>query len=145
MLDGMAVPTRSSSVLMVEALATLHALALAKLMKFDHVSFETDSKILCDGIKGAIGNRIWTIYPLIQEIRKVSYAFPHIEWNWIPRKRNRAAHVAASIGARAVELESWVNRPPPSMMRVLISDGLPCPLLISFNFVWVRSCVLDLL
>ncbi|VVA31244.1 PREDICTED: PRUPE_2G216600 [Prunus dulcis] len=60
-------------------------------------------------IKWAVGNRIWTIYPLIQEIRKVSYAFPHIEWNWIPRKRNRAAHIAASIGARPVELESWVN------------------------------------
>ena len=73
---------------MVEALAALHALALAKLMKCDRVSFETDSEILCDMIKGAVGNRILTIYPLIQEIRKVSYAFPHIEWNWIPCKRN---------------------------------------------------------
>ncbi|KAL6288633.1 hypothetical protein ACE6H2_006143 [Prunus campanulata] len=52
---GMAVPTRSSSVLMAEA---FHAFALAKLMKFDRVSFETDSKVLCDGIKEAVGRRL---------------------------------------------------------------------------------------
>ncbi|XP_008242862.1 PREDICTED: uncharacterized protein LOC103341160 [Prunus mume] len=43
------------------------------------------------------------------------------------RSSNRAAHEAAAIGCRAVELESWVTQPPLSLIHVLVSDGLPGP------------------
>ncbi|KAI5331863.1 hypothetical protein L3X38_021989 [Prunus dulcis] len=41
--------------------------------------------------------------------------------------RNKAAHEAALIGVRVVELESGVSRPPLSLVQVLLSDGLPRP------------------
>ncbi|CAL2276944.1 unnamed protein product [Prunus armeniaca] len=66
----------------------IHALALAKLKRFNKVVMETDN--LCEGVKVCLGNRIWIIYPLAETRHNV----------------NHLAHVAAAIGARAVELES---------------------------------------
>ncbi|XP_008240710.1 PREDICTED: uncharacterized protein LOC103339206 [Prunus mume] len=58
---------------------------------------------------------------------KLSSFFSDVRWNWVPRHLNCAAHKAAAIGARAVQLDCWAVRPPPSLVGVLVSDGLPCP------------------
>ncbi|XP_016649789.1 PREDICTED: uncharacterized protein LOC103333053 [Prunus mume] len=58
-------------------------------------------------------------------------SFEEVIWSWVPRSANRAAHAAASIGNRAMELQSWVDRPPLSLVGVLTSDGLPCPPLVA--------------
>ncbi|KAI5348224.1 hypothetical protein L3X38_001111 [Prunus dulcis] len=69
----------------------------------------------------------WTILPLLEEIRRLSAGFSDVEWRWIPRGANRVAHVTAAIGLRAVCPQGWANQPPPSLVRVLASDGLPSP------------------
>lgn len=54
--------------------------------------------------------------------------------SWIPRKKNRVAHVAAPIGVAAAPIGvgtvyrgTWAAQPPPSLVCVLVSDGLPSP------------------
>ncbi|CAL8992445.1 unnamed protein product, partial [Prunus brigantina] len=37
-----------------------------------------------------------------------------VDWGWISRSDNRAAHAAAMIGSRAVAQCCWADRPPPS-------------------------------
>lgn len=76
----------------------------------------------------------WTIYPLIRMIRKKQSEFSEVHWNWVPREANSAA---ASLADREVGLQCWVDRPPPSLLRVLTADGLPGPpthLGLSFYF-----------
>jgi len=73
----------------------------------------------------------WTIYPLIRMIRKKQSEFSEVHWNWVPREANSAA------ASREVGLQCWVDRPPPSLLRVLTADGLPGPpthLGLSFYF-----------
>ncbi|CAB4283733.1 unnamed protein product [Prunus armeniaca] len=70
-----------------------------------------NSKILVDGISG-VNNGLWTIQPI-----------GPLE----PRELNRTAHKAVAIGIRAKQLESWAVRPPPSLVGVLLLDGIPCP------------------
>lgn len=65
----------------------------------------------------------------------MSESFSSIDWRWVPRQVNHAAHNAAAIGIRAAELE----RPPPSLVRVLNMAclALPCYCLFAFG---VFSC-----
>lgn len=57
-------------------------------------------------------------------IRKKQSEFSEVHWNWVPREANSAA---ASLADREVGLQCWVDRPPPSLLRVLTADGLPGP------------------
>lgn len=88
---------------------------------------ETDSRFLINGVKGDVRNKVWCILPLLEEISRACCSFREVRWNWISRRLNGAAHEAALIGVRVVKLESWVSRPPLSLVQVLVSDGLPCP------------------
>ncbi|CAB4294413.1 unnamed protein product [Prunus armeniaca] len=49
--------------------------------------------------------------------------FDSVEWLRIPRKKK----IAASIVLGVVHRVTWLDQPPPSLMYVLTSDGLPCP------------------
>ncbi|BFG36616.1 hypothetical protein CerSpe_228900 [Prunus speciosa] len=124
---GLATRLSGSSALHVEAEAALRGLKLARRDGHDNVIVETDSKVLKQCIEGDTRNRGWTILPLILEIRQLAANFGSLEWNWIPRSANRAAHEAARIGSGAVAQVSWVDRPPPSLVSILVSDGLPGP------------------
>ncbi|VVA33995.1 PREDICTED: reverse mRNAase [Prunus dulcis] len=110
-----------------QAAAALCALHLAKNRGCLKVILETDCKVLIDGITGNHGNNSWAILPLIDEIHVVVSNFEEVTWSWVPRSANRTSHAATSIGNRAMELQSWVDRPPLSLVGVLTSDGLPCP------------------
>ncbi|BFG31241.1 hypothetical protein CerSpe_175150 [Prunus speciosa] len=110
-----------------KAAAALCALHLAKNNGYLRVIMEADCKVLIDCITGNHGNNSWAILPLIDEIHDVVSSFEEVTWSRVPRSANRAAHAAASIGNRAMELQSWVDRPPLSLVGVLTSDGLPCP------------------
>ncbi|KAH0972142.1 hypothetical protein GBA52_024298 [Prunus armeniaca] len=38
----------------------------------DHkIVMESDSRALVDGLKGNLGNRVWTVLPIINEIRRL--------------------------------------------------------------------------
>ncbi|CAB4286582.1 unnamed protein product [Prunus armeniaca] len=61
----------------------------------DHkIVMESDSRALVDGLKGNLGNRVWTV----------------------PRNLNRAAHEAARIGVRAAGVDHWPSWPPLSLV-----------------------------
>ncbi|KAL6278657.1 hypothetical protein ACE6H2_022258 [Prunus campanulata] len=81
---------------------------------------------LIQGVKGNLRNWAWTIFPMLEEIRDISRRFHDVEWKWVYRSANLAAHLAASIRYRAVELNSLANRLSQALMHVLVSDCLPC-------------------
>lgn len=87
----------------------------------------SDSKVLVDGLNGKMGNRAWTILPIIKDIRKLAASFVSSEWCWAPRSQNMAVHEAAKLGRGLVEARCWLNRAPLALMHVLNSDGLPGP------------------
>ncbi|CAL9010413.1 unnamed protein product [Prunus brigantina] len=126
-LGGMAASRVGHSALEVEAEAAVMGLELAANLGYSDVYVESDSKTLVEGIKGEIRNRAWTIRPSIEVIWRKAVQFRSVFWRWVQRSSNRAAHEAAAIGCRAVELESWVSQPPLSLIHVLVSDGLPGP------------------
>ncbi|CAL8999806.1 unnamed protein product, partial [Prunus brigantina] len=66
------------------------------------VMMKTDSLALKSGIAENYGNRAWSILPILLEIRRMESLFDSVEWCWIPRSKNRVAHLAASIGIGAV-------------------------------------------
>ncbi|KAI5317916.1 hypothetical protein L3X38_037623 [Prunus dulcis] len=115
------------SVLLAKAEAALGGLKLALLSNYLKVTMETDSLVLKAGVDGKHENRAWEIFPILLEIRHMEAMFDAVEWSWIPRKKKRVAHVAASFGIGAMHRITWLDQPPLSLMGVLTSNGLPCP------------------
>ncbi|BFG42389.1 hypothetical protein CerSpe_286630 [Prunus speciosa] len=126
-VGGLAGPICCDSALAAEAHSAIKGLALSANLGFRDVIVETDSKLLINGINGDFRNKVWSIMPLLEEIHRICGSMHEVRWSWVHRDLNRAAHEAAMIGVRAMELESWVSRPPLSLVQVLVSDGLPCP------------------
>ncbi|KAL6286024.1 hypothetical protein ACE6H2_010414 [Prunus campanulata] len=60
---------------MFEAEAALSGLKLAAQFGHQKVILEYDSKVLVDGLNGRMGNRAWTILPIINDIRGMRH--PH--------------------------------------------------------------------
>lgn len=81
-----------SSALIAEGRAALRGLKKAIQNDFKKVVMESDSKGLVDGVGGKQGNKVWMIFPLLIEIRKLSSRFESLEWRWVPRSCNGAAH-----------------------------------------------------
>ncbi|CAL2228879.1 unnamed protein product [Prunus armeniaca] len=124
---GLAEGKVCQSAIAAEADAVLSGLKLAPSLRHRKVMKKTDSLVVKSGIAENYGNRAWSILPILLEIRRMEGLFDSVEWSWIPRVKNRAAHMAASIRIGAVHRETCLNQPPPSLVRVLSSDGLPCP------------------
>ncbi|KAL6295312.1 hypothetical protein ACE6H2_003454 [Prunus campanulata] len=115
-VGGLAGPICCDSALAAEAHSAIKWLALSTNLSFRDVIVETDSKLLINGINGDFRNKVWSIMPLLEEIHRLCGSMHEVRWSW-----------AAMIGVRAMELESWVSRPPLSLVQVLVSNGLPCP------------------
>ncbi|CAL2266037.1 unnamed protein product [Prunus armeniaca] len=87
------------SMLEAKAEAALGGLKLALLSNYRKVTMETDSLVLKAGVDGKLENRAWKILPILLEIRRMEAMFEAVEWSWILRKKNLAAHAAASFGS----------------------------------------------
>ncbi|CAL2276590.1 unnamed protein product [Prunus armeniaca] len=124
---GLATPFHCNLALVAEAAAGVCAFKFALNHNFTDIILETDLKILVEGVRGGGKNGVWAIQSLLDEFKKFSVCFRSVLRSWVPRILNRAAHKAAAIGIRAKQLESWAVRPPPFLVGVLLSDGLPCP------------------
>ncbi|BFG41641.1 hypothetical protein CerSpe_279150 [Prunus speciosa] len=48
-------------------------------------------------------------------------------WAWVPHEANRSADAVPSLARKGMCLESWLVRPPSSLVHILSQDGLPCP------------------
>ncbi|CAB4308280.1 unnamed protein product [Prunus armeniaca] len=77
---------KKESSMAAEGRAALRGLKKAIQNDFKMVVMESDSKGLVDGVGGKQGNN------LLMEIRKLSSRFESLEWRWVPRSCNGAAH-----------------------------------------------------
>ncbi|KAB2601995.1 hypothetical protein D8674_003000 [Pyrus ussuriensis x Pyrus communis] len=89
---------------------------------------KSDSKVFVDSVVKKSIRSMWRIYPIMEEIWRLSSSFTQVRWKWIHRETNKAAHEAASLGIERVCHQRWATQPPPSLVLVLSKDGLPCPL-----------------
>ncbi|KAM1013972.1 hypothetical protein ACFX13_044685 [Malus domestica] len=128
---------------MAERAAVIKGLDLAASLGFTKVMVESAS-IKC--LKGDIEKGAWEIYPLLLEIRSKKINFEDLHWKWSTHEANGAAHHVALLALRIVERQSWVDRPPislvfaqgrPSLSSKLILGILAAlldnPLLVAFG------------
>lgn len=94
-----------------------------------------------------MSKRVWTILPIVLEIRHLASSLDVVEWSWISRSVNRAAHAAARISSRAVAQCCWADRPPPSLVGafLLLSFGALCSLFYFLFQVCHISYTFDLI
>ncbi|CAB4277855.1 unnamed protein product [Prunus armeniaca] len=108
---------KKESSMAAEGRAALRGLKKAIQNDFKVVVMESDSKGLVDGVGGKQGNKVWTIFTLLMEIRKLSSRFESREWSW-----------PLWLGW-VVELWRWkagsIDR--QSLVHVLVADGMSCP------------------
>lgn len=120
-------PCNLSSAVECEAHAAIVGLSFASSLQFQHIVVETDCFELFSCIKNDSATSNWRFYTFLAEFRRLKASFIHCDWNWIRREANGAADAAAKLAKRRLRLCSWVNTPPPSLVSVLSSDGLPAP------------------
>lgn len=126
-VGGLAKPSICDSVLIAECEAVLEGLLLARDSQFGRVIVSTDSMELITNIRNPHTRGCWKIFPILNKIRRAAATFVELQWEWSPRKANKAAHAAAALATRVVDLNRWASEPPPSLTLVLRNDGLPCP------------------
>ncbi|KAM2061355.1 hypothetical protein FF2_045907 [Malus domestica] len=118
---------KRASVEEVEAEAVLTGMKLASTKNFQHVMIESDSIVVIEAINCPSHSKIWRIYPIIVEIRRLASHFSSVTLTWTSRSSNRAAHLVAALGNSRVRHFQWASMPPPSLVLVLSHDGLLCP------------------
>ncbi|XP_004301407.1 PREDICTED: putative ribonuclease H protein At1g65750-like [Fragaria vesca subsp. vesca] len=116
----------ASSAIEAEAQAAVTALSLAK--KYSHLptQIESDCQELVNIINGVDLGKNWRISPLIAQLQRAPPPSRPIDWSWIPRKANCAAHHVASLSVRKTCPDVWIDRPPSSLVHILSRDGLLC-------------------
>ncbi|KAK9938569.1 hypothetical protein M0R45_015298 [Rubus argutus] len=126
-IGGLAKPSSCASALIAECSAVLEGITFAQDLHLRRVLVSTDSQEVISSIKDPLSKGSWRIFPILSKIRRIAASFDEVRWEWSPREANRAAHAAASLASRVVNLNRWASVPPPSLSRVLRNDGLPCP------------------
>lgn len=127
-MGGFAACKNANSILEAEAHAALAGISLAAEMGLANVVIESDSQVLVNCARGKIRKGIWSIYPILSAIRRCCNNFISCDWRWISRRANKAADAVVAIARRTKWDMVWLDRPPSSLVFVLQSDGLPCPL-----------------
>ncbi|CAL8988754.1 unnamed protein product [Prunus brigantina] len=110
-----------------EAHAAIVGLSFALSLQLHHVVVETDCLELFSCVKNDSASCNWRFYTFLAEFRRLEALFRVCDWNWIRREANGAADAAAELAKRRLRFCNWVNIPPPSLVSVLLSDGLPAP------------------
>lgn len=129
-VGGLTEGLTSCSALHAQPEAAIRGLKLVAGLGYRRMIMETDSQILNLSIYGRVSKRAWTILPIALEIRHLSSSLDVVDWGWISRSDNRAAHAAAMIGSRAVAQCCWADRPPLSLVCefLLLYFGALCSL-----------------
>ncbi|KAH0981267.1 hypothetical protein GBA52_008444 [Prunus armeniaca] len=110
-----------------EALVVLMGLNLAAKLDHQNIVVECDAKIVVDCITKKRTMASWKIFPILTAIWRKAQEFQYVQWNWVPRLANQAAHAAAKVSNARVGNVRWMSQPPPSLVSILSHDGLPCP------------------
>lgn len=88
---------------------------------------DTDSRDIIDSVCKKNHKVPWKIFHTLKEIRRRAHIFSSVHWSWKPRVTNEAAHAAAALANSRVKTLCWVTQPPPSLVGILTTDGLPGP------------------
>ncbi|XP_020424514.1 uncharacterized protein LOC18771072 [Prunus persica] len=139
-MGGFAACKIANSVLEAEAHAAIAGLSLEAEMGLANVIIKSNSQVLVNCSRGKICKGIWSIYPILSTIRRCCNNFISCDWRWISCQANRAADAVAAIARRTKCDRLGLTDPPSSLVFVLQSDGLPCPMLISF--FWLEADML---
>ncbi|XP_050367490.1 uncharacterized protein LOC126785871 [Argentina anserina] len=126
-LGGLAVVLKAENAEIAEARAVLTGVDLALQRGYKSVRFRSDSQNVISELQTNRTCINWKTSIIMEEITWRCRFFDRIDWEWIPREANRAAHEAAKLGFRTVGLRCWSETPPPSLTMVLRNDGFPCP------------------
>ncbi|BFG30815.1 hypothetical protein CerSpe_170890 [Prunus speciosa] len=126
-IGGLTAQVRAQSPLMAEVLALKHGLLRAKELNLVNVVVESDSQVAISSVQRDISSCNWELYPILKDIRFLKAYFTNLNWTWVPREVNRSADAVASLARKGMCLESWLERPPSSLVHILSRDGLPCP------------------
>ncbi|CAL9028140.1 unnamed protein product, partial [Prunus brigantina] len=126
-IGGLAAQVRAQSPLMAEVLALKHGLLRAKELNLVNVVVESDSQVAINSVQRDVSSSNWELYPILKDIRFLKASFTNLNWAWVPREANRSADAVASLARKGMCLESWLVRPPSSLVHILSRDGLPCP------------------
>ncbi|KAM1159794.1 hypothetical protein ACFX19_033490 [Malus domestica] len=115
------------SVVFVEVMAMLKGCKLAADLSFGWVVAESDSLEVVSSLNGDISNGSWEVFPIFQNILRVGTSFQGCRWSWVPRLANQTADLLASRKNMEMCDQTWVIRPPSSLIHILNKNGLPCP------------------
>ncbi|KAI5351195.1 hypothetical protein L3X38_004086 [Prunus dulcis] len=154
-IGGLAAQVRAQSPLMAEVLALKYGLLRAKELNLVNIVVEYDSQVAINSVMRDVSSSNWELYPIIvveydsqvainsvlrdvsssnwelypilKDIRFLKASFTNLNWAWVPREANRSADAIASLARKGMCLESWLVRPPSSLVHILSRDGLPCP------------------
>lgn len=108
-------------------MAILEGLILAKNLELHDVCIELDSEQLFSAIVISPSLNIWSIYPLLRDIRMIKLERPMWRWSIVKRTKNAAADWLAGQAKMGLDLGDWISHPPLSLVKVLKFDGLPAP------------------
>ncbi|KAI5316450.1 hypothetical protein L3X38_036157 [Prunus dulcis] len=137
-----ACPCSANSALEAEALAAVEACFFAIEHQFRQVQLEIDCREVIRGVQGNISRGQWELYPFLCKIKEhLDHPnFVDTSWAWCPRTANVVADDTATLASARMNLVTWVNKPPSSLVHVLNNDGLPCP---HFLVACLQSARLD--
>ncbi|KAJ9180336.1 hypothetical protein P3X46_008594 [Hevea brasiliensis] len=107
-----------SNPLILESLACREALILAKAKGFSNVIIEGDSQVLIRAIQGS--TTVVEIQGILHDIRHLSKMFPHVDFSFVRRECNQAAH---SLVSKALRDPSFSCNPLAQL--IFVSYALP--------------------
>ncbi|VVA35726.1 PREDICTED: reverse mRNAase, partial [Prunus dulcis] len=124
-----ACPCSANYALEAEALAAVEACFFAIEHQFRQVQLEIDCREVIHGVQGNISRGQWELYPFLCKIKEhLDHPnFVDTSWAWCPRTANVVADDTATLASARMNLVTWVNKPPSSLVHVLNNDGRPCP------------------
>ncbi|XP_034223751.1 zinc finger MYM-type protein 1-like [Prunus dulcis] len=110
--------------------------------RFTEVQLEIDCREVIHGVQGNISRGQWELYPFLCKIKEhLDHPnFVDTSWAWCPRTANVVADDTATLASARMNLVTWVNKPPSSLVHVLNNDGRPCP---HFLVACLQSARLD--
>ncbi|KAM1017350.1 hypothetical protein ACFX13_047678 [Malus domestica] len=114
------------SVVFAEAMAMFKGWELAAELGYQWVVAESDSLEVVSSFKRDISNGSWEVFLILDSILSLGTSFQGCPWSWVPRLANQSADHLASRKNLEMCDNTWVRRPPSSLIHILNKDELPC-------------------
>ncbi|KAM2124648.1 hypothetical protein ACFX1Q_015215 [Malus domestica] len=110
-----------------EAMVVLEGCKLVNHLELRKIIIESNSKEVVSSLCTSIYNGRWETFPVLWKAMQLKASFQQCRWSWVPRSANMVADKLASVKNSEMSNYTWVERPPSSIVHILIKDGLPCP------------------